>query len=64
MTPSPRLTHEQLRGLAADAFDVLNWARRSGLKRDQQIEETAKAFEVALGYREPVKRDEWQEIAP
>lgn len=51
-----RLTESELRGLAVDAFDVLNWAKRMGLKRDDQIAETVKAFEVRLGYRQP--RDE------
>lgn len=30
--------------LAGDAFDVLNWARHLGLKRDKQIEQLASAF--------------------
>lgn len=34
--------------LAEDAFDVLNWARREGLKRDQQLEEVVAAFEQTL----------------
>ncbi|MFN3261677.1 MAG: hypothetical protein ACE37J_14055 [Pikeienuella sp.] len=34
--------------MAEDAFDVLNWARRLGLKRDAQIEQTAAAFRKSL----------------
>lgn len=51
---SARLTDEQLRELAVASFDVLNWARRLGLRRDAQIAEVVKAFEVTLGYRKPV----------
>ncbi|MDF1778754.1 MAG: peptidoglycan-binding domain-containing protein [Rhizobiaceae bacterium] len=46
-----RLSLEILAQLAADAFETMNWARREGMKRPQQIEETVKAFEVTLGYR-------------
>ncbi|WP_292621910.1 hypothetical protein [Mesorhizobium sp.] len=48
-----RLTDQQLRTLAEDAFTVLNWARRLGFNREQQIAELARTFEVSLGYREP-----------
>lgn len=51
---APRLSDEQLRSLANDAFEVLNWARRTGFRRDQQVNEVVKAFEVRLGYRQPV----------
>ncbi|RUV07981.1 hypothetical protein EOA79_02515 [Mesorhizobium sp. M1A.F.Ca.IN.020.03.2.1] len=47
-----RISAEQLRLLADDAFDVLNWAKRLGLPRERQVDETVKAFEVRLGYRE------------
>ncbi len=50
-----RLTAEQLQALAVDSFDVMNWARRMGLKREAQIAELVRTFEVTLGYREAVK---------
>jgi hypothetical protein len=34
--------------LAEDAFDVLNWARREGLKKDRQLAEVVAAFEKTL----------------
>ncbi|MER8762848.1 hypothetical protein [Mesorhizobium sp. M0968] len=49
-----RLTTEQLRDLAVDSFDVMNWARRNGLKREAQVAELVRTFEVRLGYREAV----------
>lgn len=49
-----RLTDAQLLELAADSFDVMNWARRNGLKRGEQINELVRTFEVRLGYRQPV----------
>lgn len=49
-----RLTDQQLLDLADDAFVVMNWARRKGLNREQQKAEVVKAFEVTLGYRQPV----------
>lgn len=51
MVPTSRLTDQQLHALADDAFEVLNWARRLGMKREQQLAEVTKAFEVRLGYR-------------
>lgn len=51
-----RLSRDQLRALADDAFDVMNWARRNGMRRDQQLDEVVKAFEVRLGYPEPVNQ--------
>ncbi|MER8616019.1 hypothetical protein NKG99_04060 [Mesorhizobium sp. M1409] len=51
----PRLTDAQLLDLAADSFEVMNWARRNGLKRGEQINELVRTFEVRLGYREAVK---------
>ena len=39
MVPTSRLSEQQLHALADDAFEVLNWARRHGLKRDQQVAE-------------------------
>ncbi|MCV0395432.1 MAG: hypothetical protein K5872_22050 [Rhizobiaceae bacterium] len=53
-----RLTPDHLRALADDAFEVMNWARRMGMGRKQQLDEVVKAFEVTLGYRVPVKSDE------
>ncbi|TPM19812.1 hypothetical protein [Mesorhizobium sp. B2-3-6] len=50
-----RLTSAQLLELADDAFDVLNWAKRNGLRKDAQVAELVRAFEVRLGYREPVR---------
>ncbi len=50
-----RLSPDQLRELADDAFVVLNWAKRQGFNRDQQIDEVVKTFEVKLGYREASK---------
>lgn len=35
--------------LAEDAFDVLNWARREGMKRDRQLSEVVEAFRKTLG---------------
>jgi hypothetical protein len=37
-----------LRVMAEDTFDVLNWARHMGLKRDQQLDEVVKAYEKTL----------------
>ena len=34
--------------LAEDAFDVLNWARREGMKKDRQLAEVVSAFEKTL----------------
>ncbi|MGX9145889.1 hypothetical protein [Mesorhizobium sp. 128a] len=48
-----RLTTEQLRALAVDSFDVMNWARRNGLRKEAQIAELVKTYEVTLGYRDP-----------
>jgi|GEM_PF-3140185 len=53
MTETARIPAEMLDRLASDAFAVLNWARRMGMPKAVQIEETVKAFEVALGYRQP-----------
>ncbi|ESY89060.1 hypothetical protein X739_00780 [Mesorhizobium sp. LNHC220B00] len=47
-----RLTPEQLHDLAVDSFDVLNWAKRNGLRKDAQISELVRTFEVRLGYRD------------
>lgn len=49
-----QLTPEQLRALAEDAQTVMWWAFRMRMPKEQQIAETVKAFEVTLGYREPV----------
>lgn len=34
--------------LAEDAFDVMNWARREGHKKDRQLIEVVEAFEKTL----------------
>lgn len=34
--------------LAEDAFEVLNWARREGFKRDKQLEQVVEACEKTL----------------
>lgn len=34
--------------MAEDAFVVLNWAKRQGFKREQQISETVSAFKKSL----------------
>ena len=34
--------------LAEDAFEVLNWARRQGFKRDTQLEQVVEAFDKTL----------------
>lgn len=45
---TPRITEATLHALADDAFQVLNWARRMGMKRDQQQAEVVKAFRLTL----------------
>ncbi|GAA2887832.1 putative oxidoreductase [Aminobacter niigataensis] len=57
-SPTNQLSPKQLHELAVDAFDVLNWARRIGMKREQQIEQVARTFEVTLGYRPAAVRPE------
>lgn len=49
-----RLSTEQLRLLAQDAQEVLWWAFRMRMPKQQQVDETVKAFEVRLGYRAAV----------
>lgn len=39
---------ELLFHMAEDAFEVLNWARREGLKRDKQLEQVVEAYEKTL----------------
>ena len=34
--------------LAEDAFEVMNWARREGMKRDKQLEQVVEAYEKTL----------------
>lgn len=46
-TEAPEVT-AILELMAEDAFDVQNWARRIGLKRDAQIKQTASAFRKSL----------------
>lgn len=53
MVPASRLSEQQLRDLADTAFQTLNWAKRVGFKREQQLDEAVKAFEITLGYRAP-----------
>lgn len=53
-----RLTQEQLRELASDAFTVMNFTRRMGMKKDAQIEELVRTFEITLGYRQPATTTE------
>lgn len=50
-----RLSADQLVNLAEDAFVVLNWAKRQGFNRAEQIAETVRTFDVRLGYREAAK---------
>ena len=43
------MTHNELLfHLAEDAFEVLNWARREGMKKDKQLQEVVSAFEKTL----------------
>ena len=55
MNAPVRLTDEQLRHLADDSFEVMNWARRNGMRREQQLDEVVKAFRVRLGYDAPAE---------
>ena len=41
-------TNELLFHLAEDAFEVLNWARREGMKKDKQLEQVVAAYEKTL----------------
>lgn len=50
-----RLTPEQLLDLADTAFQTINWAKRMGLRKPQQVDQVVRAFEVTLGYREASK---------
>lgn len=34
--------------LAEDAFEVMNWARREGMKKDKQLAQVVAAFEKTL----------------
>jgi hypothetical protein len=43
---------ELLHALADDAFAVLNWAKRMGFPKQQQIDETVKAFKKRLAETE------------
>jgi len=42
------VTDEQLLQMAETAFDVLNWARREGMKKDQQLEQVVSGFKADL----------------
>lgn len=46
--PKIEISDDILRLLADDAFAVLNWAKRLGLQRERQIDETVKAFKKRL----------------
>jgi hypothetical protein len=48
MTTPPTIPDATLQAMAADAFEVLNWARRMGMKREQQEAEVVKAFRLTL----------------
>jgi len=48
MPDTPQITDATLHALADDAFEVMNWARRMGMKRDQQLSEVVKAFRLTL----------------
>jgi len=37
-----------LKVMAEDAFEVLNWARREGMKKDQQLEQVVEAYTKTL----------------
>ena len=37
-----------LKVMAEDAFVVLNWARREGMKREQQLQEVVNAYKKTL----------------
>lgn len=50
------MTDEDLTTMANTAFDVLNWARRMGMKRDEQIEQLVKAFRVDAEERQKAIR--------
>jgi hypothetical protein len=43
----PRIT-AVLRVMADDAFEVLNWARRQGFKREKQLDEVVNAYRKTL----------------
>lgn len=51
-----RLSPEQLRLLAQDAQEVLWWAFRMRMPKQQQVDETVKAFEVRPGYRAAIQQ--------
>jgi len=42
------MTDEQLRTMAESAFIVFNWARREGMKKDQQLGQVVSAFRFDL----------------
>jgi len=43
-----KLSDDTLLKMAGTAFDVINWARRMGLKKDQQLAEVVKGFKADL----------------
>lgn len=42
-----------LRALALDAFDVLNWARRLGMKKEQQLDQVVAAYRLTFDGKRP-----------
>lgn len=42
------MTEDSLATMATTAFDVFNWARREGMKKDQQIEQVVAAFKMHM----------------
>ncbi len=42
------LSDDQLREMATTAFDVLNWALREGMKKDQQLDQVVEGFKADL----------------
>jgi len=43
-----KIDDAMLRLLAEDAFAVMNWSRREGMKKPQQLDEVVKAFRKRL----------------
>ena len=42
------MTDDQLLQMARTAFEVLNWARREGFMKDQQLHQVVEGFKVDL----------------
>lgn len=47
----PAVDDALLLKLANDAFVVMNWARKQGMKKDAQMAETVAAFKLTLAER-------------